>query len=1369
MKKLIVTLMGKNSINKMTLPRNIMGNYWLCNKSNALERKVINIEAKNGSWQASSNSYASIVDLGDIDLSNYRNYLSSPRGEIKVLSKVNLKENSMYGVYLGIEKELFILYCSPILKKNVFNIKVENISQILIGKGKNCQIRYSNNFVADTHAKINYKNGRAYIQNLDSYYGTFVNDNPIKDEELLLNGDVITIMDLKIIVMGKNLIVSCSNNNLHLNQDELMIITKKHQEILEYEEEDNDEVELFSEESYFSRAPRITNVIECEKVKIDAPPQMQSKEETPLILVLGSSLTMGTMMLVSIFNAIDGRMSGTATIKQTILSIITAVAMLISMVAFPILTVKYDRRRKKKYEQKRQKRYKDYLNKKVEKINEIMNKQRKILFDNYVSAEQCAEIILSRGSRLWEKRREDYDFLSVRLGVGNVPLKIDIQYPEEKFVMDDDNLVSILSEIAKNSKVLKSAPIALSFAEKNISAIITKDEEIIEKYMKQLIIQLITFHSYEDLKLVFLLKKDRFKKWDYVKLLPHVWDNTRSIRFFADEYDEMEDISQYLEEDMELRQENNEKGYKSFIPYYLIITDDYKTVENLKIVTRILKNKVNFGFSILYITDNLVSLPNECKTFINLENGKGMIFENEITSTNRQEFIFDNSTNIIFEKIEKVLSNIPIKYTATGENMLPNNFTFLEMLDCGKIEQLNILERWNRNDSTLSLKTQIGINSSGMPIMLDLHEKYHGPHGLIAGSTGSGKSEFIMTYILSLAINFHPDDVAFILIDYKGGGLAGAFEKENAILPHIVGTITNIDRNGLQRSLASIKSELTRRQVVFNEVRRITGEGTIDIYKYQKLYHEGKIKEPMPHLLIICDEFAELKQQQSEFMDELISVSRIGRSLGIHLILATQKPAGIVNDQIRSNSKFAVCLKVQEKSDSIDVIRKPDAASLKKAGQFYLQVGNDDYCVLGQSGWAGAQYFPTDVSKKKVDTSVEFISNTGRVIKQIDDTVQTLVNSHGDQITNIVKYISDISRMQNIKSKKLWLEDIPQNIYLDDLRKKYKVKEQINNIDPIIGEYDAPESQSQGLVNMNLSSQGNTIIYGNAESGKETLLSTMVYDIVTTHDTNEVQLYLLDFGSEALKIYKECPHVGDVVFINDEEKINRFFDMLQEEIQERKAILSNYNGDYNLYIKTNEKKMPMIIVVINNYIALSEVYKEKFEDLILTQTREGVKYGIIFVVTSSTYNDMRYRLTQNFKQKIALQLNNEDDYLRIFDRKGRKSPSPIFGRGLVTKENEEVYEFQTAKICKTEEYNALLKEKIEKLKEKYPIKAKRIPVMPNIVEFEDVENYLQDITKVPIGITKDILKVHLYDFKRNFINIITGRNIDNIVDFVANI
>ena len=799
----------------------------------------------------------------------------------------------------------------------------------------------------------------------------------------------------------------------------------------------------------------------------------------------------------------------------------------------------------------------------------------------------------------------------------------------------------------------------------------------------------------------------------------------------------------------------------------MIITDDYKKIENLGIIKNILNTRINIGFGIFCITNNLLDLPSECRTFINLEKNIGEMFENEISSKNKKEFMFDSSYTFFFERIGKQLSNIPIKYEIVDKADFPNSYTFLEMYDVGKIEQLNILERWRTNNSTNSLQAPIGIDGAGMPIVLDIHEKFHGPHGLIAGSTGSGKSEFIKTYILSLAVNYHPDDLTIILIDYKGGDVAGAFQKKGAELPHLVGVITNIDTAGLQRSLDSIQSELRRRQVLFNEARNKIEEGNIDIYKYQKLYHEGVLKEPIPHLLIICDEFAELKQQQAEFMDELVSVARIGRSLGVHLILATQKPAGIVNDQIRSNSRFGVCLKVQEKADSIDVIKRPDAAELKKTGQFYLQVGNNEYFTLGLVAWSGAPYIPSDVIKKNVDNSIKFVSDIGSVIKEVGKTKKTSLKNKGEQLTSVVKYMYELAKMEQIELRPLWLENIPEIIFIDQIKKKYKVKREKNVISAFIGEFDDPYNQRQGIAEINLSSNGNAVIYGNAESGKETLLSTVVYDIMTSYSSEEVNMYLLDFGSEALKIFKESPFVGDVVFLNDTEKISRLFDMLFAEIKRRTAILSDYGGDYKLYISTNENKMPMIIVIINNYDAFSENYENKYDDILLTLSREGLKYGIVFIVTVNSYNSLRYRLSQNFRQKIALQLNNQDDYMSIFEKIGKKRPANIFGRGLV--KLEDIYEFQTAKICEAKEWNIYINEINDKLKKTNKIRAKRIPVLPDIVTFNDLKQVLKDLKTVPIGIAKKSLEIFTYNFKKDFINIITGKNIDIVSQFVFNI
>mgnify|MGYP004569067491 FL=1 len=1361
---MLVTLIGKNVLYKLKLPTKKTGNYWITDDDG---KKIINIVGKNNEWQMYSNEQVKILNPQSIKSLNISKIA---KDIMNIIKGVKLIERNIYYISLASNPNmLYILLCEPIYEKNYIHIKTSNFQEITIGKSLACDIVYNNSLINEKQAKIFYSNGKLMLENYDTNYGIFLNDMPVSNRlKLLFNGDVIFIMGLRIVVVGNNFFINNPFNRVTYNQRKFQLI-ENHQNIIKTDEKVDEDIKLFSEKDFFARAPRITSKIDREKIKIEPPPQKQEKDEKPLIYTIGPSLAMGLVMLISMSSTISGVSNGSASAKSTVTSALMTVAMLISMILFPILNNKYEKRKKKKKEELRQKKYKEYINKKIQQIDDVMIKQKKILFDKYLSAEECAQIILNKDSRLWERRTEEDDFLAIRVGLGDLPIDADIEYPNREFSLEEDNLIELINSVANKSKVIKNVPITVSLASKNIAAaIIENDERTTEKFAQNLIMQLIALHSYADLKLVFLLKREKNIRWEHMKTLPHIWDEQKQIRFWADDYEDMKDISRYLEMELNNRRKYEDKfDYRSFAPYYLIITDDYKTIENLKIVTEILNAKRNLGFGLFCITDNMLHLPNECQLFININGNNGNLFENEITATTKKEFYFDSSFTFFFENIGQKLSNIPIRANTASKFSLPETYTFLEMYDAGRIEQLNILQRWMTNDSTKSLQAPIGIDTNGMQIVLDIHEKAHGPHGLIAGSTGSGKSEFIITYILSLAVNYHPNDVAMILIDYKGGGLAGAFQKGNVKLPHIVGTITNIDKVGLQRSLVSIQSELRRRQVKFNQAREKTDEGTIDIYKYQKLFHDGVVNEPIPHLLIICDEFAELKQQQPDFMDELISVARIGRSLGVHLILATQKPAGVVNDQIRSNSKFGICLKVQDRQDSMDVIKRPEAAELKRAGQFYIQVGNNEYFALGQSAWAGASYEPSDIIKKNVDNSMKFVSNIGSIIKKIDDTKKAPVKKDGEQLTNIVKYIYELGENENIHLKPLWLENIPEIIMLEKTKEKYKIEKKENEVIPVIGEYDDPYNQRQGPVELDFKKQGNIIVYGNAESGKETLISTMVYDIITTYTVREAQMYLLDFGSEALKIFKDAPHVGDVVLSTDAEKINRLFEMIQREMKRRTEVLSNYGGDIKLYIKDTGIPMPQIIVVINNYEGFVENYGEKYDDILLTLCREGIKYGIIFVLTASAYNSVRYRLSQNFRQKIALQLNNEDDFLNIIEGVKKQRPAHVFGRGLI--KYSDVYEFQTARICEPEKWNSFIRETIKRLNEMYSERAVSIPVLPSQIKVEDVKELVTQLDKLPIGIYKTSLGLATYDFKNNLVNIISAKNIDIVAEYITHL
>ena len=275
-----------------------------------------------------------------------------------------------------------------------------------------------------------------------------------------------------------------------------------------------------------------------------------------------------------------------------------------------------------------------------------------------------------------------------------------------------------------------------------------------KQFVDGLILQMLAYHSYEDLKIVLLTNEQNESNWDYLKVAPHCWNNSKTFRYFATNLDEAKEISLELEKAMQARKfkDNNGKmelsgaDYHKYKPYYMIITDDYKLIRDTDIIKDVSEMPINYGFSLVVISPRLINIPNECKTFISIGDKKSGVFENELVSNKQKEFEADFDPTLNMYECCKIIANIPIDI-ARESRSLPQSVSFLEMYNVGMVEQLNVLNRWKMNDPTKSLQTPIGLDKSRELFKLDLHEKAHGPHGLIAGMTGSGKSEFIITYI----------------------------------------------------------------------------------------------------------------------------------------------------------------------------------------------------------------------------------------------------------------------------------------------------------------------------------------------------------------------------------------------------------------------------------------------------------------------------------------------------------------------------------------------------------------------------------------------------------------------------------------------
>lgn len=1252
-------------------------------------RNLLSIFSKDGFWSVKCNARAFFTNVSSVDQS----------------FEVQIKEDQI--LELSDNDRKYVLYVEKLNdnSKIFHNYSMSNDVELTIGRDMECDIVYNNSYVYSQHAVLYRRLGKWSIENLSGINSVYINGKSF-DNTYLKTGDVICIFGLRIIIGPGLISVNDNVENISVNFKKQILL---HNAPSKYYGERT--INLYDD--YFNRMPRKRIANNIEPIIVEGPPVSMSQNKLPLLLRMGSSMFMG----------------GTAAISGNFGPLVTSVML-------PFISSKYTDKQRQEYEKLRVTKYTEYLDSKKNEILSACENEIEYLSKKYPTNNEVAKIVDNR-IHLWERRVGDSDFLQVRLGTGTRLLTTPIDYPKRKFELETDELEDKMYVLVENEYKLFNAPIILSIADTRVCGILGENNRILE-FIKSLILQISTFHSYDEVKLVLLSNEDVLKKSDDIRYLPHFWDNQNTIRFIATNESEVYKVGEHIKNQLE----NDKSGEKDLTKvlkrrsYYIVFALDKKLLESHEIFSQILEDEEKTGVSIICAYDDL---PKESQKLINLDT-----YDNNICTTlaadggEDEEFHVDIYDSEKFKGSLRELSNIKLK-TEAKENELPKMITFLEMFGVGKIEELNSLKRWSDNDPIKSLAAPVGVGSDGELFMLDLHEKRQGPHGLVAGMTGSGKSEFIITYILSMAVCYHPDEVTFLLIDYKGGGLAGAFDnpKTGVRLPHLVGTITNLDGASIQRSLLCIESELLRRQKLFNDVKAAVNEGTMDIYTYQKLYRAGKVSEPVPHLFIISDEFAELKQQQPEFMDKLISAARIGRSLGVHLILATQKPSGVVNDQIRSNTKFRVCLRVQDRSDSMDMLKRPEAAELTDTGRFYLQVGYNEYFAMGQSAWCGAQYEPQDKVVTRRDDSVEVLDTIGQVIAKAKPKVNKS-DSGMKQIVAVVKYLSDISKNADIKAKQLWEPALPSLLDYNKLENDAVPSDESTPV--AIGLIDDPKKQKQYPLYLDMQSFHHMLLCGQAGSGKSTFFKTMLFSCVMQYTPEELNYYILDLSGGMLSAFKNMPHCGAYLTSEDEADFDRMLALIKEITDERKKMFADAEVfSYDAYRKIN--KLPIILVLIDGWTNIGNFAKGQEYSLSISKyMREAANYGIRFIFSVNNYNELSAKVKFELDYKIALQAKDKFDYNDILGVRNAFVPPELSGRGICIIDGESL-EYQIAipySDFDDQEQMATLKNTLkDRALQLVDCKvAKRLPLMNNELEYEDFCNSFE-LDRIPLGFSMD--------------------------------
>ena len=569
-------------------------------------------------------------------------------------------------------------------------------------------------------------------------------------------------------------------------------------------------------------------------------------------------------------------------------------------------------------------------------------------------------------------------------------------------------------------------------------------------------------------------------------------------------------------------------------------------------------------------------------------------------------------------------------------------------------------------------------------------------------------------------------------------------------LPHLLGTITNLDGAQSMRALASINAEIHRRERLFGEFE------VNHINQYQKKFKNGEATEPLPHLFLISDEFAELKVNQPDFIKELVSIARVGRSLGVHLILATQKPSGVVDDQIWSNSRFKIALKVADRSDSNEMLHTPDAAEITQTGRAYLQVGNNEVYELFQSAWSGADYQPDKDDMGIEDHTIYLINELGQYeilnedLSGLEDVDE--IKEVPTELDAIVHHIQLLCEEQEIPPvPQPWLPPLKERIALEELEEVQPAVAwaQEKSLSVLLGMADIPQAQKQEAVSINLSKDGHILLYGSPGTGKTTFLQTAGMDLARKFSPKALTMYLMDFGTNGLAPLSKLPQVADTMLLDQTEKISKFVRIMERELNRRKKLLADYGvGTLDLYRQASGQEEPAIVILLDSYEAFKEeAYEAELFKLLVRISREGLSIGVHLLMTAGRQTNLRAQLYSNFKHQLSLPQNEAGEVRAIVGSTPlAMTMEDIKGRALMKREEVDVIQLALP-VYGANDTQVLnnLRQEVASLQEAWTgQRPSAIPMVPEELTMEEFLN-LPDVqeaienNQIPIGLELEMV------------------------------
>jgi S-DNA-T family DNA segregation ATPase FtsK/SpoIIIE len=862
--------------------------------------------------------------------------------------------------------------------------------------------------------------------------------------------------------------------------------------------------------------------------------------------------------------------------------------------------------------------------------DELERERKRELETRRTAAPPASELIRrarTQGPALWERRSGDPDFLSLRLGSGELRSTLAVRVEPG----GSEQLRNEVDRVAEWYATVPAAPVLLPLGELGTAGLCGPPERV-GALARWLVAQAAALHSPRELAVAAALDPERLTDWDWLKWLPHSAAETsplalRLVSGASGAHDLLEDAAALVRRRLEDSERLGAGPRRRPTPAVLLVIDEEVAPER-PLVAEVLGGAADAAVAVLWLGRERRDLPGECGAIVELD---PVVPRLSFTDTRAGSTVEDVTMDGLDPELarELALGLAPVRDTsALRGGGVPDRVSLLELIGLPEVDAASVGQRWRAPGELRPVPLGAAAQE---PFRVDL--RLDGPHGLVAGTTGAGKSELLQTLIASLALEHAPERLSFLLVDYKGGA---AF-KECVGLPHTVGFVTDLDGHLAQRALVSLNAELRRRE------RLLRDTGAKDLIDME----QRDLDRAPASLLIVIDEFATLAKEVPEFVDGVVDVAQRGRSLGVHLVLATQRPGGVVSENIRANTNLRIALRVNESGESTDVIGAPDAARIPRSrpGRAFARTGHGELTEL-QTGYVGGTSAAPLESQAVVVRPLPF--EAGRE----PGTATAARDAPTTDLQRIVAALAEAARAGGHRTAPApWLPPLPPVLPLETL------PEPPAGVDPsavaLLGLLDEPGLQRQQPLPIDLEQEGSVLVYGTSGSGKTTALRTLALSLAERAGPDELNVYGLDFATRGLTVLEALPHCGSVVAGEDEERVARLFALLRRTMQRRKQLFAE-RGVFTLseYRRAAPgEPLPRILVLLDGYAGFAAAFERvnlgELLDALPRLVGDGRPLGVHFAITADRRGAVPNSLAGIIPAKIVLRMADEDEFASL--------------------------------------------------------------------------------------------------------------------------